>query len=293
MVVNVVAWLSLASSCADTAAGGTTDAAAPAPADGASLHPLSPVNSNRAPAAASATPVQAARSARAEPGLPSGNWSGTSCPARRDGGGPQLVTGRLLATGDGVGAAPIEGVGLAVAPAPVELVAPALALAELDGLPRPKLAAGSAQGDAEMLGVGVADVVGVAVAEVVGVAVAEVVGVAVAEVVGVAVAEVVGVAVADLVGVAGGEQRNGNSAASDAGLLRNDCSSLGKGFVIPVGTTKPGNGPGVAVGELDGVGVAPAGQVSASSRFLTCAWLSSVITVAEACVSCAPGKVAT
>jgi hypothetical protein len=230
-----------------------------------------------------------------------------TCAARHAGGGPQPVTGRLLATGDGTGAALVEGVGLGVAPVPAllepEELALALALAELDALPLPKLAAGSAQGDPVVLGVAVAEVVGVAVAEVVGVAVAVVVGVAVAVVVGVAVAvvvevaEVVGVAVADVVGVAGGEQRNGNPAASD-GLLRIDCSSLGmgKGFVIAVGTTKPGNGPGVAVGEPDEVGVAvaaPAGQVSASSRFCTCAWLSSVITVAEACVSCAPGKVAT
>src|SRR5580693_9499160 len=110
MVVNVVACVSLASSCADTGVGGTTDAMAlvPGPADGASLHPRSPVNSNRAPAAASATPVQAARS---------------------DGGGPQPVTGRLLATGDGTGAALIEGVGLAVAPALALLEPEELALA--------------------------------------------------------------------------------------------------------------------------------------------------------------------
>jgi hypothetical protein len=257
----------------------------PGPADGASLHPRSPVNSNRAPAAARATPVQAARIARAEPGLPPGNWSAMTCAARRAGGGPQPVTGRLLATGDGTGAALVEGVGLGVVLVPTlaELEELALALAELDALPLPKLAAGSAQGDPVVLGVAVAEVVGVAVAEVVGVAVAEVVGVAVAVVVGV------------VVGVAGGEHRNGNPAASD-GLLRIDCSSLGmgKGFVIAVGTTKLGNGPGVVVGEPDEVGVAaPAGQVSASSRFWTCAWLSSVITVAEACVSCAPGKVAT
>jgi hypothetical protein len=224
------------------------------------------------------------------------------CPASRDGRGPQPVTGRLLATGDGVGATPVEGVGLAVGLVLAPTLADLVALAELVALPLAKLAAGSAQGVAEMVGVAVADVVGVAVAEVVGVAVgvavADVVGVAVAEVVGVAVADVVGVAVADLMGVAGGEQRNGNSAASDAGLLRSDCTQLGrgtgKGFVTPDGSTKPGNGPGVAVGELDGVAVAaPAGQVLASSRLWTCAWLSSVMTVADACVSCAPGKVAT
>jgi hypothetical protein len=188
------------------------------------------------------------------------------CPASRDGRGPQPVTGRLLATGDGVGATPVEGVGLAVGLVLAPTLADLVALAEPVALPLAKLAAGSAQGVAEMVGVAVADVVGVAVA--------------------------------DLMGVAGGEQRNGNSAASDAGLLRSDCTQLGrgtgKGFVTPDGSTKPGNGPGVAVGELDGVAVAaPAGQVLASSRLWTCAWLSSVMTVADACVSCAPGKVAT
>jgi hypothetical protein len=71
----------------------------------------------------------------------------------------------------------------------------------------------------------------------------------------------------------------------------------------PLGSTEKGNGyeygygyplyaEGVAVGVLGGV-AACAGHVSASSRYWICGWPDSVITVAEACVSCAPGVVAT
>jgi hypothetical protein len=53
----------------------------------------------------------------------------------------------------------------------------------------------------------------------------------------------------------------------------------------------------VDVGAGDLVCAAPpalcAGQVSASSRYWTCVWPASVVTVADACVSCAPGTVAT
>jgi hypothetical protein len=69
-----------------------------------------------------------------------------------------------------------------------------------------------------------------------------------------------------------------------------------------VGSIYGGDGEGVAVGVLVAVGggdavcappVACAGQVSASSRYWTWVWPASVITVAEACVNCAPGRVAT
>jgi hypothetical protein len=52
----------------------------------------------------------------------------------------------------------------------------------------------------------------------------------------------------------------------------------------------------VAVGWGDAVCAPPvacAGQVLASSRYWTCVWPASVMTVADACVSCAPGTVAT
>ena len=52
----------------------------------------------------------------------------------------------------------------------------------------------------------------------------------------------------------------------------------------------------VGVGDVVAVGVGVtvvAGQVLASSRYWTCGWPSSVITTAEAAVSCAPGSVAT
>jgi hypothetical protein len=52
----------------------------------------------------------------------------------------------------------------------------------------------------------------------------------------------------------------------------------------------------VAVGWGDAVWAPPvtcAGQVLASSRYWTCVWPVSVMTVADACVSSAPGTVAT
>lgn len=201
----------------------------------------------------------------------------------------------MLDTGDGVGAVPVEDVvlelvlALALEPELELMLAELDPLAELVDVAPEKADAGFSHGLGEVEGVAVAEVVGVAVA----VAVAVAVGVAV----GVAVAVVVGVAVAEAVGVAVEVQKIGNP----AGLLSADCSQLGSpagnGFVMPDGSTNPGNGPGVAVGELDVVGVAvavaAAGQVSASSRFWTCAWPPSVRTVAEACDSCAPANVAT
>jgi len=77
-------------------------------------------------------------------------------------------------------------------------------------------------------------------------------------------------------------------------------SQSGTNVSVAFGTTKTGNGEYVEVGEAVGVVVAVgvgvtvvAGQVLASSTYWTCGWPSSVITMAEACMSCAPGLVAT
>jgi hypothetical protein len=82
--------------------------------------------------------------------------------------------------------------------------------------------------------------------------------------------------------------------------VRPDGRKLGMTVPKPVGSEKgngypygyPPDAEGVGVGVLGGV-VACAGHVSASSRYWICGWPASVITVAEACVSCAPGVVAT
>ena len=63
------------------------------------------------------------------------------------------------------------------------------------------------------------------------------------------------------------------------------------GVSPPVGRNQNGN-EGAAVGDALGDG-ACAGQVSASSRCWTWAWPDVVMTVAEAWVNCAPGRVAT
>ena len=202
---------------------------------------------------------------------------------------PQPVTGRLLDTGDGVGAVPVEDVELCVVPALALALEPALALelalAVLVEFAPEKAPAGSSQGLGKAEGVAVAEAVAEGVVVGVGVGVAE------------GVADAVAVAVAEAVGVADVVQKTGNP----AGLLRADCSQLGSAVgngLKPDGSAKLGNGPGVAVGEPDAVGVAAAvaavaGQVSASSRFCTCGSPSSVSTLADAWVSCAPGNVAT
>ena len=200
---------------------------------------------------------------------------------------PHPVTGRLPDTGDGVGAVPVEDVELCVVLALALALAlelePALALelAVLVEFAPEKAPAGSSQGLGEAEGVAVAE--GVVVGVEVGVAEG--------------VADAVAVAVAEAVGVADFVQKTGNP----PGLLRADCNQLGSAVgngLKPDGSAKLGNGPGVAVGEPDVVGVAVAvaavaGQVSASSRFCTCGSPSSVSTVADAWVSCAPGNVAT
>jgi hypothetical protein len=229
---------------------------------------------------------------------------------------PQPVTARLELSGVGVGAACVE------AGEDVESVA--------DGLPE-LVPDGEQLEVAVVVGVAVAVVVGVAVLVdvVVGVAVAVVVGVVVGVVVAVAVVVVVAVEVAvavvvlvavavevavavvvgvavllavavrELVGVPDGEQVGSDCDAElfvafadgDEPVVFTSIE-LGTGVSVPVGSSDVGFGEAVPVGRLNGAGV-DAGHVLASSRCWTCGWPSSVFTTAAACVSCAPGKVAT
>jgi len=205
----------------------------------------------------------------------------------------------LLDTGDGVGAGLVDGEVLALVLAPVELLALelVLALAEVDAA-AVKLPPGSGHL------VAVAEADGEALADADGEVLAEADGEELADAEGEALAEAEADADDEALALADGH-RNAKPDANAAGLEKSDCRllgsrPLGNRLVKAVGSTKPGNGPGLAVGEFVVVDVADgdtvaacAGHVSASSRNCTCGWLSSVITVAAAWVSWAPGKVAT